>query len=244
MNEKEKLKGSTGFDRQETVGVSPWMLSLLDELGSERKAPHWTYSLNDFSFEIVEGTQSLWIVARFPAGNEIAFRAAYCPDGKLEIDEIQQIDAGIEVQISSTLGGFRLQVEFPNPERPMLHCKTMISPVAPLVIPFWPRDVIPLGKEEDLADSEGVIFARQEGPRTGLVYFSLTRPKGGAVLYFQNLTSLNDYAKQTETSLTDTVGGEWPELGFSLAATTKKTIEAERETVISDAYVIFSQKIS
>jgi hypothetical protein len=31
------------------------------------------------------------------------------------------------------------------------------------------------------------------------------------VLYFQNLTSLNDYAKQTEGSLADTVGGEWPE---------------------------------
>jgi len=62
-------------------------------------------------------------------------------------------------------------------------------------------------------------------------------------LYFQNLTSLNDYAKQTETSLTDTVGGEWPELGFSLPATTEKTIEAERETVISDAYVIFSPEI-
>jgi hypothetical protein len=59
MDEKEKLKGMTGFKEQETVGVSPWMLSLLDELGSERKAPHWTYSFGDFSFEVIEGTQSL-----------------------------------------------------------------------------------------------------------------------------------------------------------------------------------------
>ena len=243
MSEKEKLKGRIGFEVQETAGVSPWMLSLLDELGGEKKAPRWTYSLDDFSFELVEGIQSLWIIARFPAGAEIAFRAAYCPDGRLEIDEIQQKDTGIEVEISSTVGGFRLELEFPNVARPFLHCRTSINPVSPLVIPFWPRDVIPLGKEKDLTDSEGVIYAKQVGPRTGLVYFSLTRPKGGAVLYFQNLTSLNEYCRQTETSLSDTVGGEWPELGFALPATTDKPIEANQEMVISDVYMIFSPEI-
>jgi hypothetical protein len=241
MSEKEKLKGRMGFEVQETAGVSPWMLSLLDELGSEKKAPRWTYSWNDFSFELVEGTQSLWIITRFPAGAEIAFRTAYCPDGRLEIEEIQQKGTGIEVEISSTVGGFRLELEFPNVERPLLHCRTSLNPISPLVIPFWPRDVIPLGREEDLTDSEGVIYTKQVGPRTGLVYFSLTRPRGGAVLYFQNLTSLNEYCKQTETSLSDTVGGEWPELGFALPAATDKPIEADRALVISDAYLMFDR---
>lgn len=243
MSEKEQLKGITGFEEQETVGVSPWMLSLLDELGTEKKDPRWTYSLNDFSFELVEGTQSLWIVARFPAGGEIAFRAVYCPDGRLEIDEIRERENGIEVQVSSTIGGFRLELDFPHPDQTLLHCTTVINPVAPLLIPFWPRDVLPLGREKDLTDSEGIIYAKQVGPRTGLVYFSLTRPKGGTVLYFQNLTSLNDYCRQTETSLSDTVGGEWPELGFALPATTEKTIEANKELVISDAYISFSTKV-
>jgi hypothetical protein len=94
-----------------------------------------------------------------------------------------------------------------------------------------------------MTDSEGVIYAKQEGPRSGLIYFSLTRPKGGAALYFQNLTSLNDYCKQTETSLSDVVGGEWPELGFALPTTTKKAIEADREIVVSDAYMIFSPQV-
>jgi hypothetical protein len=243
MSEKEKLKGITGFEEQETIGVSPWMLSLLDELGTERKDPRWTFSLNGFSFELVEGTQSLWIVARFPAGGEIAFRAVYCPDGRLEIDEIQKRKNGIEVQVSSTIGGFRLELDFPHPDQPLLHCATIINPVAPLLIPFWPRDLIPLGREKALTDSQGIVYAKQVGPRTGLVYFSLTRPKGGTVLYFQNLTSLNDYCRQTETSLSDTVGGEWPELGFALPATTEKTIEANKELVISDAYISFSTNV-
>jgi hypothetical protein len=243
MDEKEQLKGIRGFDEQETVGVSPWLLSLLDELGRERKDPHWTYSLEDISFELVEGTQSLWLVTRFPAGGQIAFRVAYCPDGRLEIDQIHRTETGIEVDISSTVGGFRTVLEFPRPDRVVLHCRTTINPVAPLVIPFWPRDIIPLGKEEDLTDSEGVIYTKQVGPRSGMVYFSLTRPRGGTVLYFQNLSSLNDYARQTETSLSDTVGGEWPELGFALPGTAEKPIEADRELVVSDAYVVFSREV-
>jgi hypothetical protein len=242
MNEKEKLKGITGFKEEEAVGISPWMLALLDELGSERKDPHWTYSLDDFSFEIIEGAQSLWIVSRFPGGAEIAFRAAYCPDGKLEIEEIRQTETGIEIEISSTVGGFRTLLEFPRPDRPMLRCQTTINPVVPLLIPFWPRDLIPLGKEEELMDSEGIIYAKQIGPRSGLIYFSLTRPKGGAVLYFQNLTSLNDYAIQTENSLAEVVGGEWPELGLALPASTEKPLEGDREMIISDAYMIFNPK--
>jgi hypothetical protein len=243
MDEKEKLKGITGFQEQETIGVSPWMLALLDELGNERNTPRWTYFYEDVSFELIEGTQSLWLVTRFPAGGEIAFRVAYCPDGKLEVDEIHQKDTGIEVQISSTVGGFRLELEFPRPNHPLLHCKTMITPIAPLLIPFWPRDVIPLGKEDDLTTSEGIVYAQQVGPRSGLVYFSLTRPRGGSVLYFQNLTSLNDYARQTETSLSDTVGGQWPELGFAPPGTTEKPLEEAKEIAISDAYMLLTPEI-
>lgn len=243
MNKKQSLKGITGFEEQGTIGVSPWMLSLQDELGEERRAPHWSYSLDEFSFEIIEGKQSLWLTTRFPGGARVALRAAHCPDGELSIDEIQQIETGVEVRITSTIGNFRVQVEFPRTDRPLLHCKSILIPGTALRIPFWPRDVIPLGKEDDLTDSEGVIYAKQVGPRSGLVYFSLNRPRAGAALYFQNLTSLSDYCKKTETSLSDVVGGEWPELGLLLPGSLEKSLEADQEIVISDAYMIFSPKV-
>ena len=245
MEEKKKIKGSTGFEEQETVAVSPWMLSLVDELGEEGQAPHWTYTFDDFTFEIVEGRQSLWVTSQFPAGGRVAMRAAYCPDGELTIDEIRQIgaDNAVEVFLSSTVGPFRVEIHFPQADHPMLHFKTALNPVAPLLIPFWSRDVIPLGKNSDVSNSEGHIHAKQVGPRSGLVYFSLTKPRGGSALYFQNLTSLNDYCRLTETSLADTVGGEWPELGFALPATTEKPLEAGQEMVISDAYIIFSRSV-
>ena len=245
MDEKQKLKGKTGFEEQQTVGVSPYLLSLIDELGKDGPAPHWSYSQNEFTFEIVEGDQSLWITSRLGSHGQIAFRAAYCPEGELQIDEIlrQDLENGVDVRVRSTVGEFRVEVEFPHPDRPLLHFKTTLTPAVPLLIPFWPRDVIPLGYEDDVTDSEGIIYAHQMGARSGHIYFSLSQPKGGTVLYFQNLTSLNEYAKQTETSLADTVGGEWPELGFSLPATTEKALKAGQEVVISDAYVIFDSSV-
>src|SRR5688572_5204195 len=245
MTEKTNLKGITGFQEEETVGVSPWLLSLEDELGRERPTAHWNYSFDQFSFEIIEGKQSLWITSRFPSGGRVALRAAYCPDGELAIDEIRQIgiDNAVEVHLTSTIGNFLVEIYFPQADRPMLHYKTTLDPVAPLLIPFWPRDVIPLGKDDDLTGSEGVIYATQVEARSGLVYFSLTKPRAGTVLYFQNLTSLGDYCKQTETSVAGVVGGEWPELGLLLPTSMEKTLEAGREVVISDAYMIFSPEI-
>jgi hypothetical protein len=241
----DKLKGITGFQAEETVAVSPWMLSLVDELREARTAPHWSYSFEKFSFDVIEGKQSLWVTTRFPSGGRVALRAAYCPDGELRIDKIRQlgVENAVEVLLSSTVGDFRMEIHFPQVGRPLLHCKTTLNPVAPLLIPFWPRDVIPLGREDDLTASEGVIYAKQVEARSGLVYFSLTQPRTGTVLYFQNLTSLNDYAKQTETSLAGVVGGEWPELGLALPGSTEKPLEAGKEIVISDAYVIFSSDI-
>ncbi len=73
-----------------------------------------------------------------------------------------------------------------------------------------------------------------------MVYFSLSKPRAGTVMYFQNLTALNDYAEQTNTSLQEVVGGNWPELGLSLPASTEQPLEAGKEIVISDAFILFN----
>ena len=72
---------------------------------------------------------------------------------------------------------------------------------------------------------------------------SHSRPKSATLLYVQNLTALSDYCDQTETSAGDTVGGAWPELGFSLPPA-KKPLKAGIEVVISDAFIAFSKEVS
>ena len=251
MSKPSVSKGVTGFQEQKTMAVSPWVLSLLDQLGESRPPSRGSYAIRDFTFDVFEANESLWVLVRFPAGGEVALRAAYCPDGKLSLDEIIPLDDGveyglqngIEIQLHAAAGDFRVRLEFPRPDRSLLHCATIFTPAIALFVPFWPRDVVPLGGEDDLLDSRGVIYTAQKGPRSGLVYFSLDQPRAGSIFYIQNLTALNEYCKQTETSLAGVVGGTWPELGLALPAATEKPLAAGRAVTLSDAYMIFSPEI-
>jgi hypothetical protein len=248
MVQTAKFEGIKGFQEEKTKGVSPWMLSLEQELGPERPAASWTYMLQDFEFNMIEGDQSLWVLIRFPKGGEIALRAAYCPYNHIAITDIRRIDDGLEnvfdqileVELSSVTGEYHVRLEFPRADRALIRCTTTLIPAAPLFVPFFPRDIIPLGPVEDLIHPEGVLYTKQVGPRTGMVYFSLSKPRAGTVMYFQNLTALNDYAEQTNTSLQEVVGGNWPELGLSLPAATEQPLEAGKEIVISDAFILFN----
>jgi hypothetical protein len=251
MEQAINLDKVKGFEEEKTKGVSPWMLSLQAELGEARPVSTWSYTVQDFLFEVVEGDQSLWIIIHFPKGGEVALRAAYCPYNNITIREIKVLDDGVEhglengldIHLSSVTGDYRVHLEFPRPDRALLHCTTTLVPAAPLFMPYFPRDVIPLGAPDELIRPEGVIYTKQVGLRTGMVYFSLAKPRGGTVMYFQNLTSLNDYAEKTQTSLKEVVGGTWPELGLSLPASLEQPLEANKEIIISDAYVLLNPTI-
>lgn len=70
----------------------------------------------------------------------------------------------------------------------------------------------------------------------------MTRPAFGRVLYFQNLTSLNDYFTATGTIPRDVVGGRWPELGYLMPAPDEGgeySLAAGVEVVLSDVILVF-----
>jgi hypothetical protein len=251
MVQTARHEGIKGFQKEKTRGVSPWTLAMEHELGAERPAASWTYSHGDFQFDLIEGDQSLWVLIRFPKGGEVALRAAYCPYNHMTITEMRVLDnpvensffRGLEIQLSSVTGDYHVKLEFLQPDRALIHCITTLTPAASLFVPYFPRDIIPLGAKDDLIHPEGVIYTKQVGPRTGMVYFSLSKPRSGTVLYFQNLTSLNEYAQQTKTSLQEVVGGNWPELGLSLPPAIEEPLEAGKGIVISDAYIMFDPSI-
>lgn len=87
---------------------------------------------------------------------------------------------------------------------------------------------------------QGEVLIGQTGTRSGLQYISLNKPSAGSVLYFQNLTALNEYCEVTGTSLADTVGGKWPELGFALPPCKEKPLTKNKEVIISDAFLAFN----
>lgn len=169
---------------------------------------------------------ALWLLCE----KDLAIRIAYSPGGELKIESNKKNSHGIDIHLSSIVGEFKVSVNFIDE---IFHYTLSITPMTDLFIPFWPRDVV--------VNTEGEIFVIQVGTRSGLV-FANSRING-ALLYFQNLSSLADYNNQTETSCADVVGGEWPEIGLALPPTKDKPLKKGIEVIISDAYIAFGDEI-
>lgn len=227
------------YDEHRTRDVSPWMFAAADQSAGEQP-PLWRSTFDDMSFRAVRGADSIWIIAAFGSGARIALRAAYCPRGQLAVTHIEETDSGVRLRIDSAIGTFRTDIGFAAEDLPLLHVTTALRPDAPLTMPYWPRDLMPLGADGTVVESAGRIYAQQDGLRTGLLYASVTDPAEGSVLYLQNLTALNDYADQTGTTLADVVGGAWPELGLALPGSATEPLRDGHETILSDAYLAFS----
>lgn len=223
--------------------LSPWALSASSELAGstslllERQA-------ESFHFKVMATSDSVWIQTELPNGGRVAFRAAYSPGNDLEVMKIEHTQQeNITLQLNSAIGEQHISISIDQTEKsPVLRYTTSLIPAKDLIIPSWPKDILFNGKKDNPEKTHGTIHARQFGTRSGFLYLSETMPKSATLLYLQNLTALSEYGDQTETSLGDTVGGAWPELGFSLPAA-NKPLKAGKEVIISDAFIAFSEEI-
>ncbi|MBK0378484.1 glycoside hydrolase family 88 protein [Mucilaginibacter segetis] len=224
--------------------ISPWLLNANAVLNSPALQPLYTMEANGYAFDIVNLEDSVWLVAAWPEKSRIAFRLANSPNDHLVIKKLLTKNKQLTLQISSLFGAYEILIDLPGNEQTILHYKTTLKPSADLLFPYWPRDIVPLGAPDSEVLADGEVMVKQVGTRSGQLYFKLTRPKAGAVFYLQNLTALADYNQQTETSAGDTVGGEWPEIGFALPPTIKnKALEAGKGYVLSDAYIVLSDEV-
>ncbi|TDW52128.1 hypothetical protein EV144_101812 [Flavobacterium sp. 270] len=218
--------------------VTPWSATAQadienSELLLERKIPDYTYQFYNTG-------DSLWIVAIMPENGKIAFRAAFAMNSCFEVANLFDDQDTIVIVLNSRLGSYEVRVNFPDS---VLHYTTTFTANTPLMIPFSPRDIIPLTQNGSVENTSGKIHMEQFGSRSGLLFASITKPQTGSFFYFQNLTSLSEYCESTKTESKNTVGGTWPEIGFQLPTTNELPIPAGKGFIISDAYVILDTEI-
>jgi hypothetical protein len=224
--------------------ISPWLLNVNAILNDPALSSFYASEYLGYSFQLFNINDSCWIIVTWPKGSRIAFRLAYSPNDHLEIKRVITKDSQVTLHFASLIGNYEVVIDLPAKECMILHCRTTLKPSSPLLFPYWPRDIVPLGAVSSDLLADGEVKVKQVGTRSGQLYFSLTRPKAGSVFYLQNLTALADYNQQTETSAGDTVGGEWPEIGFALPPTLKnKALKAGKSYVLSDAFITFSEEV-
>lgn len=195
-----------------------------------------------FVYTLYNTGDSIWIVVQWPNGGKMAFRAAFGLNSTFKLENITENGNAVLISLSTKIGAYELQLEFPDSDSAVFHYATTFHPDFPILIPFWPRDIVPLAQSGHVENTFGKIHFSQVGIRSGLLFASFTKPKTGSFLYFQNLTNLSPYCDATETSLGESVGGQWPEIGFKLPLSSEKPLPTEK-FVISDAYVLLNEKI-
>ncbi len=221
--------------------LSPWAYAVKKLFEKQNLPLCFEHKIDNYVIKVHNLNNSVWLVITCPEGAQVVLRPAYAPNDQLQIEKITRDKDCIIVFVSAEIGLYEIKLQFPDPEKPLIRYTTTFKANEPILVPFWPRDMVITGAAGSAHDTEGSIYVSQVGTRSGLQYFSIDKPANGAVLYFQNLTSLNDYARETECSLGNTVGGTWPEIGFALPPTLKgKPIPANQKIILSDAFIVFS----
>lgn len=219
---------------------SSWALNASAALTDPDVKPLAEFIEAGWRFSLFDLTDSCWMVLAWPSGKRTAFRLAYSPADILQT-KITKSGNHIRINIHSTIGKFHIVFQLPTDLCKVFRYTVKLTPKTQLLFPFWPRDILPLGVSKGQFP-DGTIIVRQIGTRSGQLYFY--QQKAGSILYLQNLTALAEYNQQTETSAGETVGGEWPEIGFALPPTLKnKPLEQGKIYIISDAIVAFSEEI-
>lgn len=221
--------------------VTPYTATVQSDI--EKSGRSFDTLLKGYALELYNTGDSLWLTVQWPKKGRIAFRVAFgmnCSFGQLAVNEIP---GGVLITATTRLGSYRITVSFPEGDGAIFRYTTTLRAVQPLLIPFWPRDIVPLTKEGQSENTSGTVYVRQEGTRSGQLFFSYTKPETGSVFYFQNLTAMSDYCEATQTTLGDAVGGSWPEVGFLFPVSKEKPLPADTEYTISDAFVVLSESI-
>ncbi|MHA4896200.1 hypothetical protein ACXZ1K_15720 [Pedobacter sp. PWIIR3] len=221
--------------------LSPWAVLASSDLVAADK-PLKRLTSGKFQFYIIAANDGIWVKVDLPNGGTSCFRCAYSPL-QPKVANARETAYGMELELETAYGTQTVKIAVDEAqEMPVLRYTTILLPLRDLMIPYWPKDILFVSKTGEEEDTAGKIHASQFGTRTGFIYLTQTRPRSASIFYLQNLTAISEYCDETEASLGDSVGGEWPELGFSLPIT-KKPLLAGKEVTISDALVCFTEEI-
>jgi len=221
--------------------VTPW--TAVAQADIQNSEPVFETTLNAYTLHLYNTGDSIWLTAKWPEAGRIAFRLAFGMNSSFGQLEVSEADNIILINAATRLGNYRISLSFPEGPQTIFHYTTTLQLAFPMLIPFWPRDIVPLTTEGRVENTAGIIHTHQVGTRSGQVFFSMTKPQNGSVFYFQNLSAMSPYCEAAETSLAETVGGQWPEIGFQFPVNAEKPLPSDTEFVISDAFVVLSDSI-
>jgi hypothetical protein len=225
-------------------GASLCVLALREELAAGRMRTVGTFEIDGREITVALGADSLWAISRRDAAR-LAVRTAYCPSG-LKARKVRPKPGELmRIALTSAIGAHVVTFAIATEGLPVLRITTRLTPAADLLVGYLPRDLYPLGPDDDPLTARGNVEAAQRGLNAGLLYWRIDGDTPGSLLYIQNLTAMNAYYNATHTKPDAAVGGEWPELGYLPPAPPQSgtppvnPLPKGEQVTLSDALIVF-----
>ncbi|WP_076744582.1 hypothetical protein [Sphingomonas jeddahensis] len=226
------------------MAVSPHLLALKATLDEDGKGLA-SFTTGELEVEVRAAHDSVFAIVRRPGQGGLAVRVAY-PAAPFRCKALRcGPGEAARIEVTSPTGTHIITFFKSREALERLRITVELTPAATMVLPFAPRDLYPLGINDDPLAARGNVEASQRGLNAGMLYFRIDEPAFGNVLYLQNFTALNDYFRPTGTTPDGAVGGEWPELGYLLPAASREAaaegvaLEAGEPVTISDVILVF-----
>ena len=225
---------------QTEVQHTPLLLSMAEDLANGKRLAE--FEQERLRFEAIAGRDHVWVTVRGPM-HAFALRACSFIAGKGSVRRARKRKGELlRLRVESLAGEQEIALLCHDGPVPVVELSCRITPREPLVIPYLPRDFIPLG-EDGKPSRAGRVEAAQRGMNSGLCFVRCEGGQRSTMLYWQDLTALNPYFSATGTVPDGAVGGEWPELGFRLPTSfgpepvEPKPLPAGRPVTLSRALV-------
>jgi hypothetical protein len=200
--------------KSRSAPLSQWASGLGESIRFPRKQLKVPFVYDGGTMACILDYVSLWFVLQ-RGELRVAIRSCFDPQGIDSARVVTSIKNDCRFVVEGRTGQFAIDLQVLKEEREILHYKTKLTPHRPVQIVFSARDLVFGGTGKNV---EGKVHFTQKGPASAIAYASFRDPKGGTLLYFQNLTSLNEYCAITHAEPVGIVAGEWPELGMALPA--------------------------
>lgn len=233
----------------DVAGVSPYVLGVRQAFQQDTGKSINHFRLDDLDVELRTSMDSVWAFVRRKGHGGLALRAAYLTSDFTCTELKTAADEAAKLKVRSALGEHIITFRKGKDGFAHLRMTVRFTPAVPMLIPFMPRDVYPLDNHDDPLGAKGNVEAGQRGLNSGLLYFHVNEPCFGSVLYFQNLTAMNEYYRITKTKPDGAIGGVWPELGYLIPTPAQSgtpptdALEAGVEITLSDAIAVFCQDV-
>ncbi|QNE33546.1 hypothetical protein F1C10_14485 [Sphingomonas sp. NBWT7] len=225
--------------------ASPFVLALRSALHEELGERVTSFEVGNIAVEVRAIGDSLWALARRQRQGGLAIRVAFMAGPFTWRLERAREGEARRISVDSAMGGHRIVFETAHDMLERLRVTVCFTPAVDMLMPFTPRDLYPIDRAGDPLGTAGIVQAQQRGVNAGLIYFRIEEPSFGNVLYFQNLTALNDVFLATGTKPEGVVGGIWPELGYLPPTpplgemSSAASLPAGKAVALSDAIMVF-----